>query len=97
MDEPILIWDLADDPDGNVAHIAEHGLSPDEVASVMGNPNNQTAASGSTARPITFGWTDTGRYIAVVWELVSDDPRTIYPVTAYETPPPAPRKRKRRR
>ena len=22
------IWDLPDDPDGNVQHIAEHGLTP---------------------------------------------------------------------
>jgi len=25
--EPIVIWDLDDDPDGNVAHIAEHGVT----------------------------------------------------------------------
>lgn len=96
MDGPILIWDLPDDPDGNVAHIAEHGLSPDEVAAVMGDPANPTGASDSSGRPITFGWTHTGRYIAVVWESVYDDPRTIYPVTAYETDPPGPRRRRRR-
>jgi hypothetical protein len=37
--------------------------------------------------PITFGWTSTGKHIAVVWEHIMDDPWTIYPVTAYETPP----------
>jgi hypothetical protein len=36
--ETILIWDLDDDPDGNVQHIAEHGLTKDEVASVF-RPN----------------------------------------------------------
>ena len=97
MDEPLLVWDLPDDPDGNVAHIAEHGLTPDEVASVMSDRTNPTAKSGSSERPITFGWTNTGRHIAVVWEPVSDDPKTIYPVTAYETPPPAPKRKRKRR
>jgi hypothetical protein len=35
-----------------------------------------------------FGWTDTGRHIIVVWEVVDDDPMTVYPVTAYEVPEP---------
>jgi uncharacterized DUF497 family protein len=97
MDEPILVWDLANDPDGNVAHIAEHGVTTDEVESVLRNPANPTATSDSSDRPITFGWTDTGRYIAVVWEPVMDDPRTIYPVTAYEAPPPAARRKRKKR
>jgi len=97
MDEPILVWDLPDDPDGNVAHIAEHGLTPDEVASVMRETANPTAASDSSNRPITFGWADTDRYIAVVWEPVMDDPRTIYPVTAYEAPPPAAQRKRKKR
>jgi hypothetical protein len=25
--EPIIIWDLDDEPEGNVQHIAEHGIS----------------------------------------------------------------------
>jgi hypothetical protein len=88
MDEPtVIIWDLADDPDGNAAHVAEHGLTPEEVDSVLRNRSNETAVSRSSGQPITFGWTDTGRHIAVVWEPVEDDPRTIYPITAYEVPP----------
>lgn len=34
-------------------------------------------------RPLTFGYTAEGRHLAVVREHVSDDPLTIYPVTAY--------------
>ena len=97
MIEPILIWDLPDDADGNGVHIAEHGITPEEVESVMQNPSNPTEPSDSTGRPLTFGWTDTGRFIAVVWEHIEDDPRTIYPVTAYETSPPAPPKKRKRR
>lgn len=87
--EPIVIWDLDDDPDGNVSHIAEHGITKAEVAEVLQNEDNETDASASSGRPITFGWTSTGKHLAVVWEEAGDDPRMVYPVTAYETPPRA--------
>ncbi len=32
-----VIWDLEDDPEGNVQHIAEHDLTPEEVESVLFN------------------------------------------------------------
>jgi hypothetical protein len=95
--EPLVIWDLEDDPDGNVAHIAGHGITQDEVEEVVGNPANPTVPSDSSGRPITFGWTEGGRYLGVVWEHVSDDPRTIKPVTAFEAPPPAAPKQPRRK
>jgi hypothetical protein len=99
-----VIWDLEEDPDGNYVHIVvEHGVTQDEVDDVVSDPTNPTAESDSSGRPITFGPTRTERYIAVVWEHVLDDPYTIKPVTAYETPPPraddrrrARKKRKRR-
>ena len=91
--EPICIWDMPDEPDGNVAHIAEHGITEDEVEDVVQNPRNSTDSSDSSGRPMTFGWTETGKHIAVVWEHVDDDPLTIYPITAYEVPP---RRRKKR-
>jgi hypothetical protein len=56
--EPLVIWDLEDDPDGDVAHIAEHGITQDEVEEVVGTPANPTVLSDSSGRPITFGWTD---------------------------------------
>ena len=84
MNDTILIWDLDDDEEGNVLHIAEHGLTKDEVASVFRDANHWTTESESSGRPLTFGTTYTGRYIAVIWEHVDDDPLTIYPITAYE-------------
>lgn len=88
-----VIWDLEDDPDGNVQHIAEHGVTVDEVEEVLSDPDSSTEVSASSTRSITFGETATGRYLAVVWETAMDNPLTIYPVTAYDAPRP---RRKRR-
>ena len=85
--EPIVIWDLDEEPDGNVRHIEEHGITKDEVEDILQNEDNETDASDSSGRPITFGWTNTGKHLAVVWEEAGDDPRMVYPITAYETPP----------
>jgi uncharacterized DUF497 family protein len=81
-----IIWDLDDDPDGNVQHIAEHGLSVDEVEDVL-YAAEEVIASQTSGRPITFGETSTGRYIAVVFEVIDENPLTVYPITAYETQP----------
>ncbi len=75
------IWDLDDDPEGNVQHIAEHGISKAEVEEVLENPDG-VETSRSSGRPIAFGETSTGRIIAVVYEEIDED--IVYPVTAYE-------------
>jgi hypothetical protein len=84
-----VIWDDADDPDGNTAHVAEHGLTPDEVDEVLLNESLPIVTSRWSGRPGRFGWTSTGKLIVVFWDEVSDDPEIIYPATAYEVPPPA--------
>ncbi len=81
-----VIWDLDNDPDGNVHHIAEHGVTMDEVEEVLSDPENSTDVSASSDRAITFGETAAGRYLAVVWETALEDPLTIYPITAYDVP-----------
>lgn len=78
------IWDLDDDTEGNVQHIAEHGVSKDEVEEVLENPDG-VETSRSSGRPIAFGETSTGRIIAVVYEEFEED--TVYPITAYEVEP----------
>jgi uncharacterized DUF497 family protein len=83
-----IIWDLEDDPDGNAQHIADHGITIDEVEDVLLDPQSTRAVSRSSGMPLTFGYTAVGRYLAVVWELVSDDPPIIRPVTAYDAPEP---------
>lgn len=79
-----VVWD-----DDNTEHIAEHGLTPEEVEDVLLDQSNPTAPSQSTGRPCRFGWTSTGKHIIVVWDELCDDPEMIYPVTAYETPEPS--------
>jgi hypothetical protein len=95
MDEPVIIWDLKDDPDGNYVHIVVegHGVTAEEVDEVLRNLSNETTESHSSGYPATFGWTQTGKHIIVIWEHVDDDPRTVYPITAYEV---SPKRRKRR-
>ena len=81
-----IVWDLDDDPDGNVQHIAEHGVTVEEVENVL-HGAEEVVASHSSGRPITFGETSTGKYLAVVFDIVEEDPLSVYPVTAYETEP----------
>ena len=87
MDDFSVLWDLEDDPDGNIQHIADNDLSVEEVEEVLLDPDNDVQVSRTTGRPITFGWTSTGRHIAVVWETVIDDPKTVRVRTAYEVSP----------
>jgi hypothetical protein len=82
-----VVWD--DEPGGNVEHVAANGLTPDEVEEVLLDDSVPTAHSASTDRPCKFGHTSTGKYIIVVWDELEEDPRMIYPVTAYEVPAPS--------
>jgi hypothetical protein len=76
-----IIWN--DDPDGNVAHIAEHGLTPEEVDSVILNDSLPVEFSDSSGLPGKKGFTFTGKLIRVYWLEECDDPLIINPVTAF--------------
>ena len=86
MSDVIIIWDLPEDPDSNVQHIAAHHITVDEVEEVLLDRDSEDTISRSSGRPITFGYTSSGRYLAVVWEHVDDNPLTMYPITAYDAP-----------
>jgi hypothetical protein len=92
-----IIWDLEDDPDRNVRHLREHDITIEEAEEVLLDPPSSRAVSRTSGLPTAFGWTSTGRHLAVVYELVDDDPLTLRPVTAYDTPPPALKKKRRKR
>jgi uncharacterized DUF497 family protein len=76
-----VIWDLADDREGNVQHIEEHDLTTQEVEEILANPERRST-SRSSGLPVVFGETSTGRYIAVVFQEIDQD--TAKPITAYE-------------
>ena len=76
-----VIWDLEDDPQGNVQHIAEHGITKAEVLEVLDRPVARET-SRSTGRPVAIGATSTGRTILVVYDEIDAD--TVYPVTAHD-------------
>ncbi len=88
-----VVWDLQDEQGGNVWHIEEHGVEQREVEEVIYSSLSNTTASKSSGHRITFGYTNDGRYLAVVWEHVADNPLTIYPITAYDAPEPRRRRR----
>lgn len=78
-----ILWDFDDDPDGNVQHCADHGITKEEVEDVLQDPTD-VDVSRSSGRPVVFGNTRTGRHLMVVYEEVDAD--TAYPITAYEVP-----------
>lgn len=78
-----VIWDLDDDPEGNVQHCAQHGVTKEEVEEILENATD-TDVSRTSGRPVVFGETSTGRHLMVAYEEVDAD--TVYPVTAYDVP-----------
>jgi uncharacterized DUF497 family protein len=78
-----VLWN--DEPDGNVDHIFEHGLTPEDIEYVFNNYESKKT-SRKSARPCIFGYTEDGRYIIVIYDEVDKD--MIYPVTAYDVPEP---------
>lgn len=78
-----IIWDLDDDPEGNVRHCAAHGVTKDEVEQALQNAADADV-SRSSGRPVIFGDTQTGRHLVVIYEFI--EPDTVYPITAYDVP-----------
>ena len=74
-----VIW--VEGPDGNVAHLADHGVTPEEAEQVMAFPIAR-GVSRTTGRPIAIGNTLAGRKLVVVYEVI--DAVTVYPVTVYD-------------
>lgn len=86
MDLFRILWDDPDDPNGNVQHLAEHGLTIDDVEEVLAIPTSE-GKSASSGRPCVWGYTLEDVYIIVVYEQIDAD--TVRVVTAYEVPEPA--------
>ena len=73
-------WDLDDDPGGNVQHIAQHGLSKEDIDHAI-EFSSEELRSDSSGLPLIFGPALDGSTIVVVYERI--DESSIYPVTAY--------------
>lgn len=78
-----ILWDLDDDPDGNVQHCTDHGVTKEEVEEAFQNATDADI-SRSSGRPVVFGDTGTGRHLMVVHDEIDAD--TVYPVTAHDVP-----------
>jgi uncharacterized DUF497 family protein len=78
-----IIWN--EEPEGNIEHIQEHGLTVEDVETVLAHPTSESV-SRSSGMPCVFGYTPDGTHIIVVYESIDED--TISPVTAYEVPEP---------
>ena len=42
-----VIWDDEDNPEGNVQHVAEHGLTVEDVEHVLENPTEEGVSSAT--------------------------------------------------
>jgi len=78
--EPIqIIW--WDEPGGNVEHLFEHGVSPDEAEDVRARYFDDREPS--RARPDRFvvqGHTSSGRFLVVVFDYQPDE-EIVIPIT----------------
>ena len=83
MPHHTIIWDMDDDPDGNVQHCAEHDVTKEEVEEVLQHPSDADL-SRSSGRPVVFGDTSAGRHLMVVYETIQAG--VVYPISAYEVP-----------
>ena len=52
------------------------------------NADNSTGFSRSSGLPCKFGYTTSGRFIIVVFTEEYDNPKVVFPVTAYDVPEP---------
>jgi hypothetical protein len=74
-----------------------HGVTREEVEQVLAENYETATESRSSGQPEAFGWTASGKYLTVVFERISDEPLTVYPITAYEVPPTGTKKRRKKR
>ncbi|MBI1313661.1 hypothetical protein GC176_20405 [bacterium] len=78
MPNVLFVWN-----DEIVEYIAQHGVSQDEFEEVVLNARH-IERSRSSGRPVVFGPTSSGKFIACVFEYLDDGEVEVVPVTAYE-------------
>jgi hypothetical protein len=84
FEDALIAWDDDDDPHGNVRHIAHNGVSKEEFEFVLTSHRSRRGRSRSSGRQTAWGEGPDGREIVIVYEIESNNPLVIRPVTAYE-------------
>jgi uncharacterized DUF497 family protein len=80
-----VIWDDPGEPRGNRQEIEDHGLTEDEVDSVLLDDAATVVTNRSHPEHcLIFGYTFTGRFIAVAFEILDEHYPVIRPITAFE-------------
>lgn len=79
MPSILIIWN-----DEIEEYLLQHGVSVDEFEEVVLNAR-KVERSRTSGRPIVFGQTSTGRFLACVFEYLDDHKFEIIPVTAFES------------
>lgn len=83
MDFDFVEWDAEDQLGGNVQHIADNGLSIDEVEDVLYDPSSRPARIRSSKRPARIGRMSTGKTIIVIYERYKEAGHVVIrPVSA---------------
>jgi len=80
-----VAWDDATDSKANRQKVQAHGLSEDEVESVLLDDDAQVVPNRSFPEHcLVFGFSYTDRFIAVAFEILDEDEPLVRPITAFE-------------
>lgn len=83
--DTLVLWDDPNAPKGNVRKIQTHGLNQDEVESVLLDDEAQVLPNRSHPEHcLVVGYTYTGRFIIVPYEIRDHKTPVIRPITAFE-------------
>ncbi len=82
MTEPTqIIW--SDEPGGNVEHLGEHDVSPEEAESVLVRYFGDREPSRSSDNWLVMGHTPSGRFLVVVFDYIREE-SIVITITAFE-------------
>ncbi len=81
---PKYLFSWHDGEEGNVPHLAEHGVTPEEAAHVVENPVGH--ATNRKGDPIAFGYTPARRHLVVCYWFMDAQRTTVYVETAFDAP-----------
>lgn len=85
------------DPNTDLLHIYDHGVTEDEVEDVLARPGEDR--QGEDGARIAVGQTRAGRYLRVIY-IPDPEPGSVFVITAYDLrgkPLSAYRKRRRKK